>query len=43
LHPAQEKIAAISGAAAFICIGERCSLPVKEPEQIAETIKTVRE
>jgi uncharacterized protein YyaL (SSP411 family) len=42
LHPAQEKIKATSGAAAFICIGERCSLPVTEPEQIAETIKSVR-
>jgi uncharacterized protein YyaL (SSP411 family) len=41
-HPAQEKIKAASGAAAFICIGERCSLPVAEPEQIAETIKSVR-
>ena len=42
LHPAQEKIKAASGAAAFICIGERCSLPVTEPEQIAETIRSVR-
>ena len=36
LHPAQEKIKAASGAAAFICVGERCSLPVTEPEQIVE-------
>ena len=42
LHPAQEKIKAASGAAAFICIGERCSLPVTEPEQIVETIRSVR-
>jgi uncharacterized protein YyaL (SSP411 family) len=42
LHPAQEKIKAASGAAAFICIGERCSLPVTEPEQIADTIRSVR-
>jgi hypothetical protein len=42
LHPAQEKIKATSEAAAFICIGERCSLPVTEPQQIAETIKSVR-
>ena len=27
-HPAQEKIKASSGPAAFICIGETCSLPV---------------
>jgi uncharacterized protein YyaL (SSP411 family) len=34
-HPAQEKIKASSGAAAFICIGETCSLPVTSPEAIA--------
>jgi uncharacterized protein YyaL (SSP411 family) len=42
LHPAQDKIKATSGAAAFVCVGERCSLPVTEPEQIAATIKSVR-
>jgi hypothetical protein len=41
-HPAQEKIKAAPAAAAFICIGERCSLPVTDPEQIGETIKSVR-
>ena len=27
-HPAQEKMKAASGPAAFVCVGERCSLPV---------------
>jgi uncharacterized protein YyaL (SSP411 family) len=37
-HPAQEKLKAVSGAAAFVCVGERCSLPVMKPEQIAEAV-----
>jgi uncharacterized protein YyaL (SSP411 family) len=41
-HPAQDKIKATTEAAAFICVGERCSLPVTEAAQIAETIKAVR-
>jgi hypothetical protein len=41
-HPAQEKIKAASDAAAFICVGEQCSLPVTEPAQIAQTIRAVR-
>jgi uncharacterized protein YyaL (SSP411 family) len=34
-HPAQEKLKAASGPAAFICIGETCSLPVTNPDEIA--------
>jgi uncharacterized protein len=41
-HPAQEKIKATPGAAAFICVGERCSLPVTEPARIAEVVKEMR-
>jgi uncharacterized protein YyaL (SSP411 family) len=41
-HPAQEKLQAIEGSAAFICIGERCSLPVSGAAQIAETVKAMR-
>ena len=42
-HPARAKItAAPSGGAAFICVGETCSLPVIEAEQIAETIAAMR-
>ncbi len=42
-HPAQQKIAAASGAAAFICVGETCSLPVTRPEQIAQALQEMRE
>jgi uncharacterized protein len=41
-HPAQEKIKATSGNAAFICIAERCSLPVTNAEQIAEVVAGMR-
>jgi hypothetical protein len=41
-HPAQEKIKATSGAAAFVCVGERCSLPVTEPARIAEVVQEMR-
>ena len=34
-HPAQAKIAAASDAAAFVCVGETCSLPVTTPDAIA--------
>jgi uncharacterized protein YyaL (SSP411 family) len=41
-HPAQEKLKAATGSAAFICVGERCSLPVSEIGQIAETVTAMR-
>ncbi len=41
-HPAQAKIAAAPEAAAFVCVGETCSLPVTQPEQIAETVSAMR-
>jgi uncharacterized protein YyaL (SSP411 family) len=34
-HPAQEKLKTASAPAAFVCVGERCSLPVTAPEDIA--------
>src|SRR5262249_46144081 len=34
----QEKIAASTGSAAFISRGETCSLPVREPQTIAEQV-----
>jgi uncharacterized protein len=37
-HPAQEKLKAASGPAAFVCVGERCSLPVTAPGAIADTL-----
>jgi uncharacterized protein YyaL (SSP411 family) len=41
-HPAQQKIKASPGAAAFICIGETCSLPVTSPEAIAQAFDAAR-
>jgi uncharacterized protein len=41
-HPAQAKIAAGVEGAAFICVGETCSLPVTEPDQIADVVNTMR-
>ena len=34
-HPARDKIAAAPDGAAFVCVGERCSLPVDERRQAA--------
>jgi hypothetical protein len=41
-HLAQEKLKATSRSAAFICVGEQCSLPVTEPDQIAATVAAMR-
>jgi uncharacterized protein YyaL (SSP411 family) len=41
-HPAQEKLKAVSGSAAFVCVGERCSPPVTEPENIPNAVATMR-
>ncbi len=41
-HPAQKKIGAVSGPAAFVCVGETCSLPVTHPEKIAEIVNAMR-
>jgi uncharacterized protein YyaL (SSP411 family) len=41
-HPAREKVRAAGGAAAFICVGQTCSVPVTAPEQIAETARAMR-
>jgi uncharacterized protein len=41
-HPAQEKIKAASGVAAFVCVGETCSLPVTSGEQLAQTLAAMR-
>jgi uncharacterized protein YyaL (SSP411 family) len=41
-HPAQEKLKAMAGSAAFVCVGERCSLPVTTPEQIAPAVAAMR-
>jgi uncharacterized protein YyaL (SSP411 family) len=41
-HPAQAKIAAAQETAAFVCVGETCSLPVTQPGQIAEMVSAMR-
>lgn len=41
-HPAQAKIAAAAGSAAFVCVGETCSLPVTDPDRIAEAVIAMR-
>ncbi|MFN3658668.1 MAG: thioredoxin domain-containing protein [Pseudolabrys sp.] len=41
-HPAQEKLKAVSDSVAFVCVGERCSLPVTEPAKIAGVVAAMR-
>jgi uncharacterized protein YyaL (SSP411 family) len=41
-HPAQEKLKATSGSAAFICVGERCSLPVSDIGGIVPAVAQMR-
>jgi uncharacterized protein YyaL (SSP411 family) len=41
-HPAQEKIKAATDAAAFVCVGETCSLPVTAPGAIADALAATR-
>jgi uncharacterized protein YyaL (SSP411 family) len=41
-HPAQAKLAAVPGSAAFICIGSTCSLPVTAPDAIAAAVTAMR-
>jgi uncharacterized protein YyaL (SSP411 family) len=41
-HPAQDKIKATTEAAAFVCVGETCSLPVTRPDAIAEAMAASR-
>jgi uncharacterized protein YyaL (SSP411 family) len=41
-HPARDKIAAAPGGAAFVCVGERCSLPVTDVDKIAEAVRAMR-
>ncbi len=41
-HPAREKVKAAGGPAAFICVGETCSLPVTDPDQIVAHAEAAR-
>jgi uncharacterized protein len=41
-HPARDKIKAAPAGAAFVCVGEQCSLPVTSPDQIAAAVTAMR-
>jgi uncharacterized protein len=41
-HPARDKVKAAAQSAAFICVGETCSLPVSEPDAIAGAVNAMR-
>ena len=41
-HPARAKIEAARDAAAFVCIGETCSLPVSDAARLADAIDAAR-
>jgi hypothetical protein len=41
-HPAQEKLKAAPGSAAFVCVGSTCSLPVGDPAKIADAVAAMR-
>jgi uncharacterized protein len=42
-HPALDKIkSAPADGAAFVCVGERCSLPVTRPQQLMDAVKEMR-
>jgi uncharacterized protein len=41
-HPAYDKINAAAQSAAFVCVGETCSLPVSEPDAMAEAVRAAR-
>jgi uncharacterized protein len=42
-HPARDKIKAAGEPAAFICVGDTCSLPVTDPAGLIETIAAARQ
>ena len=41
-HPAQDKIKTTRDVAAFVCVGETCSLPVTSPEQLSQALAAMR-
>ena len=40
-HPARQKLA-VDGAAAFVCVGQTCSLPITDPAGLIGAMDTVR-
>src|SRR5262245_60924266 len=41
-HPAHDKAKVAAHSAAFICVGETCSLPVREPDALAAAVRAAR-
>jgi uncharacterized protein len=41
-HPARAALASLPQSAMLICVGERCSLPVTQPDKIAEAVAGMR-
>ena len=41
-HPAQDKLTAAPGSAAFVCVGSTCSLPVTNAKDIAAAVAGMR-
>jgi uncharacterized protein YyaL (SSP411 family) len=41
-HPARAAFASVPETAMLVCVGERCSLPVTQPEKIAEAVAGMR-
>jgi uncharacterized protein YyaL (SSP411 family) len=41
-HPAQDKLRSAPGVAAYVCVGETCSLPVASRERLAQTLAAMR-
>ena len=41
-HPVRTKAASAPAGAAFVCVGETCSLPVSEPHRIADVVAQMR-
>jgi uncharacterized protein YyaL (SSP411 family) len=37
-HPAQAKVASLTGSAAFVCRGQTCSLPVTSAETLRDLL-----
>jgi len=42
-HPARAAFTSLTGTAALVCVGEKCSRPVTEPAQLVEAVRTVSE
>ena len=41
-HPARAAFAGLRETAMLVCVGERCSLPVTQPDEIAEAVARMR-